>query len=566
LSRARLAELVLSRKPDPRQFRGAWTNLGSLTATQPAGNVLQIHDKDKVVATIRPNAYIDAYTFLPGGRIAVAAGHGVVVYDARSGKEVHHLKNTHGRVWALALSPDGKYLLSVSADQRVRISPVEEKSPLVTLFPVGNEWIAWTPQGYYAASAGGEKLMGWVSGGGAWSLATFHPADQFRKTLYRPDVIEQLLVQGSLEKALAAANKAKGEAKTEVVEVAEVLPPEITLAAPKAADLKLNEPALELDATALSKGKYPVTSLQLLLDGRPYPGGQGLFKVEGAKAGAEVKHTWQVEVPEGEHTLRVIGRSEASMGLSNELEVAFAKPVPKRRLFLLAVGINAYADKNLTLKCAVNDATELAATVASKCGPLFDVQTRVLPDKQATREGIVEGLKWLKQQMKSQDVAVIFYAGHGETDDKGGFFLLPHEVDVTRLAETGVSGEKLKELLADLPGRVVLLLDACHSGAIGKVINDMARDLADDDCGVIVLCAALGTEKAGEADGHGYFCKALLEVLKGEHQAPKNPRDGCVYLHHVEQYVIDRVQELSQDEQHPTTAKPALPPLPLARP
>jgi hypothetical protein len=120
--------------------------------------------------------------------------------------------------------------------------------------------------------------------------------------------------------------------------------------------------------------------------------------------------------------------------------------------------------------------------------------------------------------------------------------------------------------LADLPGRVVLLLDACHSGAIGKVINDMARDLADEDCGVVVLCAALGNEKAGEADGHGYFCKALLEVLKGEHKAPKNPRDGCVYLHHVEEYVIDRVQELSQDEQHPTTAKPALRPLLLAKP
>jgi hypothetical protein len=78
------------------------------------------------------------------------------------------------------------------------------------------------------------------------------------------------------------------------------------------------------------------------------------------------------------------------------------------------------------------------------------------------------------------------------------------------------------------------------------------------------MCAALGGEKAGEADGHGFFCKALIEALEGK--AGKNPRDGCVYLHHLEHYVIDRVGELSKDEQHPTTAKPAIRPFALARP
>jgi hypothetical protein len=78
------------------------------------------------------------------------------------------------------------------------------------------------------------------------------------------------------------------------------------------------------------------------------------------------------------------------------------------------------------------------------------------------------------------------------------------------------------------------------------------------------MCAALGDEKAGEQDGHGFFCKALIEALEGK--AAKNPRDGCVYLHHLEQYVTDRVMELSKDEQHATTAKPNMRPLPLARP
>jgi WD40 repeat protein len=560
--------LTFSHKVNPEQFRGAWTSMGTLTATQTANRVLEIREADKELTTIRgKNGAIHAFTFLPGDRVAVAAfAQNIIIYDARTGKDLHHLLSHRSRVTALAASPDGKYLLSVAFDETIRITPITDTRPLLALFSIGSEWIAWTQQGYYAASAGGEKLMGWQTGGGTQSLASFYPAAHFRKTFYRPDVIEKLLALGSVEKALVAADRARGVMKSQVVEVADVLPPEVLVAAAGPKDGKLTEPRLEIEATARGKGQHPVTSLQLLLDGRPYPGIQSQYKAEGPKAGVAVKHAWKVELPEGDHTVRVLARSDASMGLSNELELSYAKPAAKARLFLLAVGIDEYMASGLKLHCAVQDATELGETVDKKSRALFDVQCKVLTNPQATRAGILAGLKWLKGGMKAQDVAVIFYAGHGEKDDKGHFFLLPQDVVMDKMADTAISAEKLKEHLADLPGRVVLLLDACHSGAIGKVINDMARDLADEDCGVVVLCAALGSERAGEADGHGFFCKALLEVLKGEHEAPKNPRDGCVYLHHVEQYVIDRVQELSKDEQHPTAAKPALRPLALAKP
>jgi uncharacterized caspase-like protein len=310
-----------------------------------------------------------------------------------------------------------------------------------------------------------------------------------------------------------------------------------------------------------------VTSLQLLLDGRPYGGSAGVRKVA-AGAGEAVKQTWAVELTPGRHTLRVLARSAASMGLSNDLEVTYDKPAPWPNLYVLAVGINVYKNPALRLRCAANDARELAQTFAARSKNLYNVETLVLTDGQATREGILRGLGRLKDRMRAQDLAVIYFACHSDKDDKGRFLLLPQDVDVHKLSQTAIPGEMLKSILAGLPGRVLLLLDACHSGKVRPVVNDMARDLADDDCGVAVLCAALGSEKAGEDPRvkHGYFCQALLEVLKGEHEAPRNPRDGKVYLHHVEQYVIDRVQELSSDEQHPFMAKPAMRPLPLAKP
>jgi uncharacterized caspase-like protein len=271
-------------------------------------------------------------------------------------------------------------------------------------------------------------------------------------------------------------------------------------------------------------------------------------------------------VPEGEHTLRATARTEASMGLSDDLEVEFVKPVPRPKLFLLAVGIDKYKDPGLKLNCAVNDATELVKTFQARSAALFDVQpATLLTDGKATREGIRKALAGLKGVVGPHDVAVIFYAGHGEQQGNG-FYLLPQDVKGNNLKETAISGEELKRYLGDLHGKVLLLLDACHSGAIGKAINDIARELSDPDCGVVVLCAAQGSENAGEADGHGYFCKSMLEALNGENEAPRNRQDHCVYLHHLEQYVIDRVQELSKDTQHPARAVPAMRSLPLARP
>jgi WD40 repeat protein len=520
-------------------------------------HTVRVQANAKLVSTvsIRPlSEGIGPFTFVGKDRVAVAGKRrGLFLHDVATGRELQSFRGFHGTVHHIAPSPDGRYLLASADDQALRVYGADRKDPLVSVFVSGGDWVAWTPEGYYAASVGGERLMGWQVNHGLDALGTFYPAAQFHASLYRPDVLSRILAEGSLEKALAAADKERGEAKTAQVEVEEVLPPKVTLEAPKVKDLNLSEPTLEVQAAVQSRGKHPVTSLQLLLDGRPCVGARGPSKGE--------KPRWVVEVPPGEHTLRVMARTDAGMGLSNDLEVAYVQKGPKAKLYLLAVGINDYASFS-KLSCARNDATELEKTLEAKSSPLFDVVPRVLVD--ARGDDIRAGLRWLKGSMTPQDTAVIFYAGHGDKDKNGTFYLVPQNAQADDLARTGISGEEIKKELKDVKGRVLLLLDACHSGAIGKAVGDLARDLSDDDCGVVVMCAALGSETAGEADGHGYFCRALIEGLTGK--AAQNPKDHCVYLHHLEHYVIDRVQELSKDEQHPTSARPALRPFAIARP
>jgi uncharacterized caspase-like protein len=226
-----------------------------------------------------------------------------------------------------------------------------------------------------------------------------------------------------------------------------------------------------------------------------------------------------------------------------------AAPEPPR-LFALFVGIDTYPGDR-KLDCAVNDATALEKTLRAqhKASPLFgDVQTRLLTDGKAGRKDLLAGLDWL-QTAEAEDVVVIFYAGHGERDDKGDFQLLTVNYDPEKPRETTVSGKELKDRLAALKARrVLLLLDACHSGAIGT--DALAGDLKQPDCGVAVLCAAQGNETSRESsrDHHGYFTKWLLDGLQGG--AGTNGA-GEITLARLYVHVEEKVPADTGDKQHP---------------
>ena len=82
--------------------------------------------------------------------------------------------------------------------------------------------MVWTQEGYYAASPGGEKLIGWVTGSDPGKLMTFHPAQRFHKELYRPEVIKLVLKEGSVDAALKAAKVPKQD-------IEKLLPPQASL-------------------------------------------------------------------------------------------------------------------------------------------------------------------------------------------------------------------------------------------------------------------------------------------------------------------------------------------------
>ncbi len=56
-----------------------------------------------------------------------------------------------------------------------------------------NEWIAWTSQGFYNASKGGEEYIGYHINQGSDREALFLPISSFSDKFYRPDIIQKAI-------------------------------------------------------------------------------------------------------------------------------------------------------------------------------------------------------------------------------------------------------------------------------------------------------------------------------------------------------------------------------------
>jgi WD40 repeat protein len=501
--------------------------------------------------------YVHCATLLPGNRVAVGTNLSLrlrAVEERDLKKDVCVLRQ--GGVQAMAASPDGRYLLTAGLDTTLRLwdlqplqgdNPPKELQPTLTFFTAGPEnWITWTPEGYYAASPTGEHLMGWQVDNGPDRLLSFYSADQFRKSLYKPEALRVLLDKGSLEKALQWV----GDKERKPLQAANILPPQVVITEPaQTVRLKENDrPELTVKAVAEKAGADDVTSLQLLVDGRPFPTAPPTLARD--PRSGKVEATWKLRAPADRHRIGVLAQTKTSEGRSAEVGVINDGKPPPPRLFFLGIGIDTYPG-DLKLDCAASDATALekALVAQHKASPLFgEVLTKPVLDQAATRKEILAGLKWL-QGAQADDVVVIFYAGHGDRGRDGDFQLLAVNYDANKPNETTVSGKELKEALAALESRrVLLILDACHSGSIAT--DALAGDLKQPECGVTVLCAAQGNESSREdsRNKHGYFTKWLLDGLQG---AAGTNKAGEITLARLYVHVEEKVPLETDDQQHP---------------
>jgi WD40 repeat protein len=484
-----------------------------------------------------------------GTYVLTGSAHEAILWDTRSGKKLRTFAGHTDRVYGVALSSDGTRVLTGSYDGTTRLwdpATGQELCALISL-DAGRDWLVVTPDGLFDGSVNAPKYLAYRIRG----TLDFVPLDKYLHRYYTPGLLGKLMA---------------GQRPKAKVDIDKALPPKVRLVSPATA-LDSKDAKLDVKAEAESRGDYPVLALRLLLDGRPYQGQKGIIQLRDPRPG-KVQAAWTLELEPGRHTVKVLADTELVRGVpSDEVEVRYTggqAQVELPRLFVLAIGISQHTDKTLKLDYAALDAQAVAAAYKTHSQKLFrQVETKVLTDQDASRRGILQGLIWLRENVRQGDYAVFYFGGHGEKDKDGALYFLPAEADVRDLASTAISGDHLKRLLNSIPGRLTAVLDACHSGGIdgGRqrgphgLTDDLLRDLIAEESGLVVLCATTGNEKAQESHRykHGVFTLALLEGLAGKANRDK---EGVIYLHELERYLVERVQELTGRQQHPVVGQP----------
>lgn len=460
--------------------------------------------------------------------------------------------------------------------------------PLATLFvATDGEWVCWTPQGYYAASAGGERYIGWHINRGTTKLGKYYPVSTFRKKYYKPELVKLIVKHRSFDKALRQYNTTHQQAAEHIVKkdenIMDHLPPKIEWVNPAEGDLKVKGKEYTVKARVTSNSK--ITSVKLLVNGRAVAKARG-FKVVKAKSDKEKILEYKVTLSNPETNLLVFASNTSSHALSegrtlkreagggnsnrgnDDLEFDVKQhSMLKPNLYVVSVGVSDFKKQSYNLDYAHSDAESMTSLFKSQKGLLYkDVQVKQLTNKEATRANILDAFYWLEKNVTHKDVAILFIASHG-FNEKGKFYILPHDGDPDRLRSTAVNWADFQDVLGNLPSKVMLFLDACHSGALGdnlvktrgaKVNNTEAiREITSAEHGVVVMSASTGNESSLEkADWkHGAFTYALLKAM--QHKKADFNSDGIVYLRELDFFVADEVKKLTEGKQHPTTLKPS---------
>ena len=549
------SEMLLShRVPSTTEFTRSQIEYEDKKLKYTFGQWYELHVQGGGTINNSPSdGWVRSYTFTPKGDIVVGSSHVLKLHDT-DGRVIREFVGHNGEVWDVSVSQDGNILASASDDQTIKLWNIETGECLATLFIARDrEWVCWTPKGYYTASAGGEKYIGWQLNQGLGQAAKYHPVSVFRKQFHYPDVVKRTIALGNFEKVLA-------EIQLTERAVSQILPPKVRWISPGPTSIEIDQPVIRIRADIVSDSK--LETVKVHINGRVQRG--LMIGGESSQTPMNVVNQ-EVRLMPGENRITIFASNKNAAAISEERIVLCHTEGLQPDLYMVSIGISKYEQKNLELRYADDDARAVSNLFRSQKGDLYnDVIIKELYDLDATQTHILEAIEWLKEEARQQDVVVLFIAAHG-TNEEGKYYLLPADSIPAEFYQTAVSWSHFSESLGNLPSRVLLFLDTCHSGQLGQDLysksaqvdnTEALREISSEEYGVVIMAASTGREFSLEHPDwkHGAFTKSLLDALRGQADYSE---DGVIYLRELDLYVAEGVETLTNGQQHPTTQKPS---------
>lgn len=513
----------------------------------------------KVVKTVETGNRHSAYGINPPGDQIISGGSVGKLYGYNTkGEMLGQFKGHGGRITDLALSSNGNYLVTASADQTVRLWNPQTYELLISIFSASNgEWVIWSPAGYYTSSPNGDRLFGWLISHGPNKASEFVKALQLKNQLFRPDIIDLVVKEGSLEQALNFLNVEPFSITNQLISKSN-RPPQINNT-----DWSNNQATLFLNDF-----------------------GQGIQNLKIYRNSRFVVNVDDPEIINGKIIIplshdnlfnsvaRVVVKN--SNGIDESLvwyasinkqttQPKLTIDAPKGVLYYASIGINNFTNlsSQFSLENAAADADDITRVLLGTISDQYtDVKGIVLNDHsliKPTKDAILVALDTFRQAGPN-DTVVLFIASHGVKLKDGNYYFLPQDIELDNTAEldidtsTAISWKVFQSVLENTRGRRYFFVDTCYAE---KAFNPrLIKDSADAE---VIAFNSTDAETLAIDSGildlkNGLFTHTMLEALDGKADTENN---GNIKIEEFLSYVTKRVTELSDGSQIPTSYQPA---------
>jgi WD40 repeat protein/uncharacterized caspase-like protein len=522
--------------------------------------------------------WTSALAFSPNSKTLAVGGEAVKLFDLTTGSETKALNGHALLVNALAFSPDGKLLFSGGEDGGTKLWDAASGALLATLVTIngGGDWLVVTPDGLFDGTPAAWRQILWRFSANVDDVS---PVEVYFNEFFTPGLLAEFFAGKRPQAAKDVSLKDRRQ----------------PLVALRAGDDQANSSnrnitvKLEISEPAASDATNPVGAR----DVRLFRNGTLVKVWRGDVLKGQRQTTLEAALPivagENRLTAYAFNRDNIKSG-DAVLSINGAEALRRKgTAYVLACGVNRYANEQFNLKYAVADATTFGEEIRAQQNKLqrFErTEIVALLDAEVTRANVLLALKRLGGDAASlpanapaalqklpaaqpEDAVVIYFAGHGIAHG-GHFYLIPHDLGYAgaraTLDESGlqsilqrsVSDLDLESAVAAIDaGQMLFVIDACNSGQAleseeqrrGPMNSKGLAQLAYEK-GMSILTAAQSYQAALEAAqlGHGYLTFALVEEGLKKAAADRDARDGQILTREWFDYATERVPQMQEGE------------------
>lgn len=280
---------------------------------------------------------------------------------------------------------------------------------------------------------------------------------------------------------------------------------------------------------------------------------------EGMSKGATVVRGTEVELPMPQE----IGKETAvsvqlvdgygTWAEMKTISLIYTGEKPKPTLHIFAVGVSEYPAADLqSLSYAAKDANDFVQTITSSDVSMYrEVRSTIIVNNEATTRNIQRQLYQLTSRAAQGDVIMLFFSGHG-INQKGEGFFMTYDASTEEFyngLEFAFIRKRMAELSEDKHCKVLIFMDACHSGTMAG-IKGTTKDITFAVPGVVGFYSSTASEQSAEMDKmqNGVFTRVLIDGLKGG----AKDKNGQVTILTLEAYIKEEVPAKTNRKQTPT--------------